>query len=362
MKTELREALVSLKDEFSKAIVIHQQWRGKSVKEFFLTYRPLVSALLRKYPKFMYKGVSVLAGMIDGEMPFEKELIQARILKLILNEDSVVLLPRFFHRFLNDVFGIELEDGSLADCVIFFPRNEWYAEFKICHQQNIGANLNEIKNNPDVVFMVLDDANINNSDKFAEHLAKRSLRWNISKNTEIIICDMNGRGCWKLKKEAQPENLPLFDSSAATSTLVPGRRLRIDELNSPTVLLLYLDELKTVNNNDVIHYPEYFVAENEIYRVEANEHLLLYGGSLDSSKCRREYRDLSRKLARIGRRALNPANVNQLYDEGEIWFKLVTAVVEFESETKTVLYPDISARGLAEKLGIEYYNIHEILP
>ena len=96
---------------------------------------------------------------------------------------------------------------------------------------------------------------------------------------------------------------------------------------------------------------------------------LLYGGSLDSSKCRREYRDLSRKLARIGRRALNPANVNQLYDEGEIWFKLVTAVVEFESETKTVLYPDISARGLAEKLGIlaeklgiEYYNIHEILP
>ena len=58
--------------------------------------------------------------------------------------------------------------------------------------------------------MVLDDANINNSDKFAEHLAKRSLRWNISKNTEIIICDMNGRGCWKLKKEAQFREPPSF--------------------------------------------------------------------------------------------------------------------------------------------------------
>lgn len=52
------------------------------------------------------------------------------------------------------------------------------------------------------------------------------------------------------KKEAT-QDLPLFDSPMTTSDRVPGLRLRTDEITSPTVSIVYLNELKTVNKRKI---------------------------------------------------------------------------------------------------------------
>lgn len=79
-----------------------------------------------------------------------------------------------------------------------------------------------------------------------------------------------------VNKKETSKNLPLFDSPMATSDRVPGLRLRTDEITSPTVSMVYLNELKNVNRALNIHYPSYFIEQSKSLLVEKPEYLFFY--------------------------------------------------------------------------------------
>lgn len=201
MKTDLKELQEKLKQKYNVIIQNKSAWNGKTVNDFFVENRKIISALLKEYPKFKYKDVQMLAGLTEGEMPFEKELIQTKLLISILNEDNAVLLPRYVHRILNDTFDVRLNDGSLADCVIFLPSKEQYIEFKLCHDEYLGKHINKATKTADMIFIVVDDWEIRDRIHFKYNLSKRSSRWNLTDTSNVIFCDINGNGMWKIRKE-----------------------------------------------------------------------------------------------------------------------------------------------------------------
>ena len=359
MKTDLNEQLDNLKLKYDCKVQDKSVWEGKPVNDFFSENRGIISELLKEYPKFKYKDVQMLAGLTEGEMPFEKELIQTKLLTSILDEDNAILLPRYAHRILNDTFSIKLNDGSLADCVIFLPKKEQYIEFKICHHNTIGGYINKCNQNIDMFFVVIDDWNIDNKIRFKENLNKRINKWNIGKAEKIILCDMNGDGIWEGKKEAS-QDLPLFDSPMATSERVPGLGLRTDEITSPTVSIVYLQELKNVNRALNIHYPSYFMEQGKSFLVDKPEYLFLFGGNLKQIECRNEYKTVKNDLIKQGKRVILPKDLLGP-KENRLWLKLATAVVEFDSKTGTQLC-SMGAAVFAKNLGVEKISIEQLLP
>ena len=359
MKTDLKEQQEKLKHKYNGIIQNKSAWNGKPVNDFFVEYREAISALLKEYPKFKYKDIQMLAGLTEGEMPFEKELIQTKLLLSILNEDNAVLLPRYAHRILNDTFDVKLNDGSLADCVIFLPSKEQYIEFKICHHENIGYYINKIESNPDIVFMILDDVLMFDKAQFTKRLTKRASRWMLHNIGSVIIGDLNGDGMWQIKKETS-KDLPLFNSPMATSNRVPGLRLRTDEITSPTVSIVYLNELKNVNRALNIHYPSYFMEQSKSLLVKKPEYLFLFGGNLKHIESRNEYSVVKNEFSKHGIRVILPKDLLGP-EENRLWLKLATAVVEFKSATGTKLC-SLPAESFARNLGIPKLNIEQILP
>lgn len=358
MRIDLEKQLEQLRQKYCNRIKDKDFWDGKSINDFFSKHRDDITELLKEYPRFKFKDVQMLAGLMEGEMPFEKELIQTKLLTSILDEDNAILLPRYAHRILNDIFNLNLDDGSLADCVIFLPQKEQYIEFKMCHHNTIGGYINKCNQNVDMFFAVIDDWNIDNKIRFEENLNKRINKWNIGKAEKIILCDINGKGIWEGKKEAS-SNLPLFDSPKATTTS-PGPGLRTDEITSPTVISVYLNELKSVNKDLTIHYPSYFLKQIETHKAKKPEYLFLFGGNLNNSDSLIEYENIKKEFAELGKRTISPKDILGK-EEDRLWLGMATAVVEFVSKTGTKLC-SISADEFAKKLGVKKIFIEELLP
>ena len=288
MKIDLEEQFRVLRQKYSVHIENKEKWESKSVSEFFHEYRPLISSLLKDYPKFSFKEVDILAGLSENDMPFEKELIQAKILKSIIDEEAI-LLPRYIPETFSKVFGVCLENGSIADCIVFLPQKEKYIEFKICHQENIGHYINRIGLDIDLAFIIIDNSTIFNKSQFESRLKKRAELWNLHENETVIVCDLEGMGVWNIKKEVSLNEMDplLFNSSTATVEL-PSRGLRTDELTPPTVPLVYLNELKSVNKDLTIHYPSYFFKQIESFKVKISKRK---NQDNFSEKCHREGRE-----------------------------------------------------------------------
>ena len=359
MKTDLKELQEKLKQKYNVIIQNKSAWNGKTVNDFFVENRKIISALLKEYPKFKYKDVQMLAGLTEGEMPFEKELIQTKLLISILNEDNAVLLPRYVHRILNDTFDVRLNDGSLADCVIFLPSKEQYIEFKLCHDEYLGKHINKATKTADMIFIVVDDWEIGDRIHFKYNLSKRSSRWNLTDTSNVILCDINGNGMWKIRKETS-KDLLLFNSPMATSDRVPGLGHRTDEITSPTASIVYLNELKYVNPRLYIHYPSYFVEQSKSFLIEKPEYLFLFGGNLKHIESRNEYSTVKKEFSKHGIRVILPKDLLGS-EENKLWLKLATAVIGFRSATGTKLY-SLSAESFAKKLGIPKLNIEHFLP
>ena len=354
MKTDLNEQLDKLKLKYDCKVQDKSVWEGKPVNDFFSEKREVISELLKEYPKFKYKDVQMLAGLTDGEMPFEKELIQAKIYSVITSEETV-LLPRYLHRVLNEIFKINLKQGSLADGIVFLPREEEYIEFKFCQKSKIGSYVNNTSN-ADVLFFVLENMNYPQKSIFEKDMYRAAKHWKGWNGETIILCDLEGDGCWRIKKEAisSPPNSP------RATTELPSSGPRIDEIISPTVPIVYLNELKTVNRNIPIHYPEYYIEESKYFNVEKLERYFLYGGRLTDTFCFEEYKIISNQFAKIGIRTINPKNIVGP-EENRLWLKLATAVVEFKSSTGTKLCP-ISAEEFARELGVRRIRIEDLIP
>ena len=133
------------------------------------------------------------------DMPYKKELIQAKILRSFLGQE-IILLPRFMTNTLNLILGSQLKNGSIGDAVVFLPNAEKYIEFKVCKEAYIGEQINKSMPLIDCIFVILSDVEFFDSKQYRHYLEKRSRKWNIKDSLKIIVCDMQGKYAMKLEK------------------------------------------------------------------------------------------------------------------------------------------------------------------
>ena len=201
----------------------------------------------------------MLCGLSAEDMPYKKELIQAKILRSFLGQE-IILLPRFMTNTLNLILGSQLKNGSIGDAVVFLPNVEKYIEFKVCKEAYIGEQINKSMPLIDCIFVILSDVEFIDSKQYRHYLEKRSRKWNIKDSLEIIVCDMQGKYAMKLEKNKETSSGLPFNSPSSRRS-----RRWTDEQCSSTTALLYLHEMKNVNKQSFIYFPEYFKCEESLY-------------------------------------------------------------------------------------------------
>ena len=296
----------------------------------------------------------MLAGLSNEDMPFEKELIQAKILRNIFGHE-IVLLPRYMTNTIEKGIGIELQNGSIGDSVVFLPEREKYVEFKICKERYLGELVNDSFPYIDTIFVILRDAKINDASIHKKHLENRYKGWKHN-DKEILICDINWKSVWFSNKKEEASSGP----SACHFPSARSSRLRAEEfINSTTAPTLYLNELKTVNKNSIIFFPDYYEREQEIYiNLPKEEYILLYGGNLDNELAKEEYKMIAKELKRRDLKPLTPYMLTTKDDDGLRWLDLVKYVLEFESISGTKLC-DKSADEIARELKVGKIKINQ---
>ena len=145
-----------LSEKYSAIIKNPEDWKKKSVREFFGEYREQITEAIKEYPKVNLDGVLLLEGMAKNDMPFQKELLQSIVASDILGS-NIILLPRFGTNFLNSAFGVELKKGSLADGLAALAEGDRYIEFKAVNEDNLVRRLNEAAKEADIGFIVVDN-------------------------------------------------------------------------------------------------------------------------------------------------------------------------------------------------------------
>lgn len=63
--------------------------KENSVEELFREYRKTISDIIRDFPKCDFQGVPMLCGLSAEDMPYKKELIQAKNNVLLYSESSL---------------------------------------------------------------------------------------------------------------------------------------------------------------------------------------------------------------------------------------------------------------------------------
>ena len=110
----------------------------------------------------------MLCGLSAEDMPYKKELIQAKILRSFLGQE-IILLPRFMTNTLNLILGSQLKNGSIGDAVVFLPNVEKYIEFKVCKEAYIGEQINKSMPLIDCIFVILSDVEFIDSKQYRHY-------------------------------------------------------------------------------------------------------------------------------------------------------------------------------------------------
>ena len=141
------------------------------------------------------EGVLMLEGMEISDMPFQKELIQAKLIQEILCKD-VILLPRFASNLLNNMFNVNLSKGLLVD------GNE-YIEFKSAIDRKIIRRLNEGNDSADIGFISIDflDRNVK------RRILSKHSQLKLSEGFKGYILVLQMVNCILLQKKTRSSNL-----------------------------------------------------------------------------------------------------------------------------------------------------------
>ena len=251
---DVSDRMKPVQEKYSALVEDKEAWEGKNVEDFYKENKSLVVDVLRDYEKVDIEGVQLLSGMPKSDVPYQKELIEARFLKEITGED-VLLLPRYGKNFLDTVLGLNLEKGSFADGVVMLPDDGRFIEFKLCNNKNAGGYINSaMEKGSDGVLIAIN----NNSESLSEHAfysywRKRIENGDLGEGLDLYIFDINNCYLFTKNKEA---NHCLLDSPKGR-TFGP----RTDGIVPPTVLTLYAGLLREVNQNDSEQLMDYSVYE-----------------------------------------------------------------------------------------------------
>lgn len=249
-----------------------EYWKGKKIKDFFGEYKDEIKNVIKEYPKVEIDGVLLLDGIDrEGEMPFQKELEQAKVLQSVIGE-KVILLPRYSTSMLSKVFGVDLEWGSLPDAIALTEGGK-FVEFKITNKKNFGTRINEALNGGDIAFVVVDDLGGNSTKESFNYLQNRLNALN-TEGKEVYVAELKHNlmakkieGTFTLLF-AQPEDTTTLKTPNAISPMRPS-----DFNTSPTIweelkenplssLIEYAPNVGNVKLNSAIDFKNYLKIDN----------------------------------------------------------------------------------------------------
>ena len=319
-----------LRKKYARMIPNAEIWNGNDVIDFFDCYKPLLTEMFLEYPGFYFKGIRLFPGLDEEQLPFEKELIQAKLYNLLFSSD-IVLLPRYIDRILLNILGVDLRKGSLGDGLAAYDNKGKYVEFKLCNDKKLPQRISKAAGNADEFFICVEDL----KDETIRKLGTGRLKMNIPKGTEGSIFALNSHILYSIRSDEHIQ--------------IQRRKESLDETSSNVLIQMYSAELMTINRDASISFAEYLDEESKSW----NEYtFLLYGGDISIPRCLDEYRRIRGILARRNIRAVIPkSSLISLFD-----FPF-TGVIEFISETRTVFCMDVSARTFADIRGLQYLKI-----
>ena len=235
------EKIEGLREKYSPMIEDVEIWTKKPVRDFFGTYKPQITEMIKEYPKVEMDGVLLLEGMDASDMPLQKELIQARILQEILGE-NIILLPRYATNTIERVFGIRLQKGSLSDGLTALVDGDRYIEFKVTNEKNFVKEINSaIYSNADIAFEIVDNFAPRTIERLNSSIIRRLSHLNPESDIRILILDTSNGVLHRINKEAN-NSLP-----DCTTERISG--LRTDDVISPTASKVYGSIEEKVNKN-----------------------------------------------------------------------------------------------------------------
>lgn len=236
----------SIHEKYAPRISNPESWTGKPVREFFRAYRNEITEAIKEYPKVEMDGILLLEGMDASDMPFEKELIQARLLHDILGE-RIILLPRYATNTIERIFGIRLQKGSLTDGLAALVEGDRFIEFKATNQKNLIKEASSALKNADIAFITVPSLGSDSIERVADYLSDRFAGFRIEEDKRIIIADLNtGLVFEKQRAFASPLNSPT------------GRTIGLRTADIPaTVIKGYVTELGNVNQNSLLDFSRY---------------------------------------------------------------------------------------------------------
>lgn len=244
------EQIDALKAEYKDFIEDKKYWKNKRFSEFYVTYPDAVIDVIRRYPKVNYKGTYIFAELDSDYLPYEKEVLQAMILKKLVGE-HFILMPSQINPIM-DIFGIKLNTSS-PDMYTIISGNNVFIETKYTNK-SIKKRLEKADGQYGLAFVFTKRL----SDNFVENWESGN-SINIEIKKDFAIFDLNTLTIYyqKTKKETRME--PLSESDILRPFL-PGNvpslgqkavqnRTTIKVKLTPT-LKYYTDKLKAVNTDD----------------------------------------------------------------------------------------------------------------
>ena len=226
-------------------------WNGRSVGEFFAEYRTEIVSMLIEYPKIDIDGVDCPAGLTEDDMPFEKELLQAKLYKFLI-DPSIFLLPRYVMRMFHQIFGISLRKGSLGDGLAALSENGLFVEFKLCSANKLPQRITEAADSSETFFICV----YNFPPETIRKLRSGRLKITVEEGKKGYIFDLARRELYKLIFDlARRELYKLTKNKKVTLDLLdllPERIWggRTDNVMLPTASTVYSERNSGVNENN----------------------------------------------------------------------------------------------------------------
>lgn len=152
--------LDAIKAKYGSVVKNKEVWHKGTVYEFFKEYRENITEMFKEYPHVNVDGVEMIAGISTSAMPFLKEFLQAKFLKVLL-KDKILLLPRYVNGLFNEIFDVFLMPGSLSEGLLLISGEDKYIEFKYSNIERFVSHANKGLKQGQIVFSVVTESSDN---------------------------------------------------------------------------------------------------------------------------------------------------------------------------------------------------------
>jgi len=244
-------------------------WDKKPVDDFFLEYRPEITELLKSLPKVVIDGVLLPRGIEPGNMPYLKELIQAKIMEVIHGR-TVTLFPRSTSSILNKYFGVNLRNGSVPDSFLAITDAGEYIELKVTDEGKFTKRLGQSAKTADMGFIAVSRF----TSRMKDGLLSGKSQVVLPEGFKAYILDLES-GEFYLLEQKKEERL-ISDPLEVVPAFATSRKASSPNIPDASMLPSYVRELNDVNNrnkNEVIDYDNtYKVAPetDQLYQMGGN--------------------------------------------------------------------------------------------